>query len=238
MNYRFLLRMVVLALFSFGVFCACSKDDEKKHEWGVIIPSQIVANGDYLTTSVYGYSDYNFQVKYYWDGKLIQTTDKTTGLRYLVNEAKDGSNPETRKDGDHILKVEIDGASVSSYIQVYDKEKGYLGCILNPDNREIKNGGTLQGEMVLYRSTANKLEGWFGDISQIRVFIDNEATPVQTITNAPFKFSIPIKGLSIGTHNLNIEADDVYMWVADIDAGGVVYKGLKGTISYEFNVVQ
>ena len=29
MNYRFLLRMVVLALFSFGVFCACSKDDEK-----------------------------------------------------------------------------------------------------------------------------------------------------------------------------------------------------------------
>lgn len=237
MNYRFLLRMVVLALFSFGVFSACSKnDDDKKHDLKTYLSSQIVANGDYLTTNVYGYSDFDFQVKYYWDGKLIQTTDKATGLKYLVNEAKDGSTPGRREDGDHILKVEFVGEAkgISTfYIQVYDREKGYLGCTLIPESREIRNGETLQGEMVFYPHTG-KSGGWSGAISSIKVFIDNQTVPVQTIANAPFKFEIPIKGLSIGSHKLIIEVDGVGVKV--LDAGGGLFLA-GGLITYTFAVV-
>ena len=238
MLYKNILKVLKLSLLCLGVFCACSKDDDdKKHDLKTYLSSQIVANGDYLTTNVYGYSDFDFQVKYYWDGKLIQTTDKATGLKYLVNEAKDGSTPGRREDGDHILKVEFVGEAkgISTfYIQVYDREKGYLGCTLIPESREIRNGETLQGEMVFYPHTA-KTGGWSGAISSIKVFIDNQTVPVQTIANAPFKFEIPIKGLSIGSHKLIIEVDGIYLSAASAGNVSTIYGTFPTT--YTFTVV-
>lgn len=226
LKYSFLLMAVALC----GMFIACGDDDnEKQHDWQVFLPSTIVAKGDYLTTSVYGNSDYDFKVNYYWDGTLIQTTDKRTGLNYLVVD---------QKSGDHILKMEFSGEvhGVTEYfIQVYDKDYGFIGCELIPSNREVKNGETIQGKVIFIPSTGTG--GWKGNIREVKVYIDNKSDPekaLQTITNDPFDFRIPISGLSKGNHKLIFDVDGVIMGGTGAGGGWVALGGC----TYNFTVTE
>ena len=229
-----------------GVLVACGDDDEtKEHNWSVSIPSMVVANGENFTTLPNGYSDYDFGVNYYWDGTFIQTTGKSSGLNFPINN---------QSLGDHILKIEFTGDAQGTseyYIQVYEKEMGFLGASIYPFNRELKNGETLQGDVIFYPGTSKDgfltestsesrtYQKWDGTIKSVRFLIDDkDSEPVQVLSSAPWHFSIPVKGLSRGTHKLFIDVEGVNLLVNTVAQGGGIGFQLNLPREYIFTVTQ
>ena len=225
------------AICCVGMIGACGDDDDengkKEHDWQLSIPSTIVANGDYLTTLVYGSSDYDFKVNYYWDGTLIQTTDKKTGLNFLETN---------QKTGEHILKIEPEysgsfrSAPSELIIQVYDKEHGFWGCEFTPNNRKIRKHETLTGDIIAI--PGRKTQGYEGSViegstQKAEIYIDGEV--FQTISQEPFKINITANDLTIGNHTLTIFSEGSPKQTYYLH-GGVV--GTPCMNSYNFTVTE
>ena len=234
-NFKKFFSLLMSSAFCVGMLCACDDDDEngkKEHDWQLSIPSTIVANGDYLTTLVYGSSDYDFKVNYYWDGTLIQTTDKRTGLNFLV------TNQET---GDHILKIETESGNFKTapsefIIQVYDKEHGFWGCEFYPNNRKIRKHETLTGDIIAI--PGRKTQGYEGSViegstQKAEIYIDGEV--FQTISQEPFKINITANDLTIGNHKLTIFSEGSPKQTYYLHGGGV---GTPCMNSYNFTVTE
>lgn len=219
------------AILCAGMMGAC--ENEKDHNWEVLIPSLIVANGDYLTSTHYGESDYDFKVEYYWDGSLILSADKNTDLNYLVSN---------QTIGEHKLKIVVSGeakGTTECFVQVYEKERGFLGCNIFPSNRELKNGEILQGNVIYYPPTSEK--GYMGTIKAVKFWIDDDKNnPVQTITSAPWHFSINTNNLSKGQHKLIMNVEGVYLEGTTGGGAGVVGGLLPYTpsVSYVFTITE
>ena len=231
---------VLLISLGIGLLCGCEKDDTSEQQNMVRIPSLVVANGDYLTSVETGPAT---TVKYYWDGQLVQTTKNNEGLKYLINNQKHGSKlGESRSEGDHILKVEYPNSSYEFLIQVYDKELGYFGCIIDREVKsvqgskrcEIKNGQNLTGAVIYFPLTGTM--GFYGTMRAAKIYIDESETPTQTIDSAPFNFNIPINGLPQGKHKLTIEGEGVGFGRFG-NGGGWVLVGDAST-DYEFYVIE
>lgn len=226
-NFKKFFSLLMSSAFCVGMLCACGDDPEPIY---INVPSCIVANGDYLISSVSG-GDYDFKIDCYWDGELIQTSEKELSLKYYI---------DNQTVGDHKLRIHFSGEVTEDFeffIQVYEKEQGFFGCNFI---REVKNGKDLQGEVIYHPSISedgNKNK-WRGTLKGVTVWIDDDKeNAIQTITNAPWIFNIPINNLSKGQHKLTIVADGVSMIEEAVGAGGGL-GGLKIGVSYNFTVTE
>ena len=229
-NFKKFVSLLMSSAFCVGMLCACG-DDEEKEPFYISVPSCIVANGDYLISSVSGGGDYDLKIDYYWDGEIIQTSENGLSLKYYI---------DNQTVGDHKLRIHFRGQNTEDYeffIQVYEKEQGFFGCNFI---REVKNGKDLQGEVIYHPSISedgNKNK-WRGTLKGVTVWIDDDKeSAIQTITNAPWIFNIPVNNLSKGQHKLTIEADGVSMIYGAVDAGGGLLEFVK-SVSYNFTVTE